>query len=420
VAALKLIVLVLVSVALAQALGWPYLDQIALVLVGLLIAAYAWSKASVNRLAVVRETATDRLHVGQVLTERIAIRNLGRFAKLWLEVRDYSSLPDHAASRVVNVRGRNSSAWTVQTPCVRRGRYRIGPLLIASGDPFGLFPATLRIPGSHSLLVYPALVDVSGYPLPAGRLTAGATMTRRTQSVTPSVAGIRDYVPGDAFNRISWSTSARLGRLMVKEFDQDPTADLWIVLDLDHGYHRFIGADPPRAPAAPWLVSTEEYGVSISASLARRALAEGLNVGLIASCGRTVVLAPERSGRQESRIFEPLATVAADGARPLAEVLISERLRLRGRSSIVVVTPSTDDSWVAALAEVGGTGGRAAAIVLEAATFGAADPPMLVVGALAAAGVPMHLVKYGDDVSAALSGPRGGVRQPIVGRAFRG
>jgi hypothetical protein len=207
---------------------------------------------------------------------------------------------------------------------------------------------------------------------------------------------------------------------MVKEFDLDPTADLWIVLDLDQGYHRLAPPDSQRRLAAPWLVSTEEYGVTIAASLCRRGLAEGLNVGLIASCGRTVVISPDRTIRQETHILEPLATAAADGTRSLAEVLMAERLRLRGRSTIVVVTPSTDDSWVAALAEIGGSGGRAAAIVLEAATFGSADPPLLVVGALAAASIPMNLVKYGDDVTAALAGQRGGGRGVFVRGAANG
>ena len=52
---------------------------------------------------------------------------------------------------------------------------------------------------------------------------AGRARERRPNCVLQS---------SDGFNRISWSATARLGRLMVKEFDQDPTADVWVVLDL--------------------------------------------------------------------------------------------------------------------------------------------------------------------------------------------
>ena len=92
--------------------------------------------------------------------------------------------------------------------------------------------------------------------------------------MTPNVAGVRDYTPSDGFNR-TWSATARLGRLMVEEFDQDPTADVWIVLDLHDIPHRpatrpvnWILDDRGRWPAEAWLDSTEEYAVTVAASLA--------------------------------------------------------------------------------------------------------------------------------------------------------
>ena len=48
---------------------------------------------------------------------------------------------------------------------------------------------------------------------------------------TSHAAGVRDYQPGDPLNRIHWKSSARKDRFMVKEFDQDPQGDVWILLD---------------------------------------------------------------------------------------------------------------------------------------------------------------------------------------------
>jgi uncharacterized protein (DUF58 family) len=50
--------------------------------------------------------------------------------------------------------------------------------------------------------------------------------------VTTNVAGVREYAPGDSFNRIHWPSTARAGRLIVKEFELDPTADIWLFLDM--------------------------------------------------------------------------------------------------------------------------------------------------------------------------------------------
>ncbi|MCA9862827.1 MAG: DUF58 domain-containing protein, partial [Thermomicrobiales bacterium] len=229
---------------------------------------------------------------------------------------------------------------------------------------------------------------------------------------TSNVAGVRDYVTGDAFNRISWTATARMGRMMVKEFDLDPTADVWIVLDLDHSVHtlatRPVNWTPDERgewPAEAWLDSTEEYAVTVVASLAQRCLSEGRNVGLIASGAHLETIPADRSDRQLVKILESLAVVRADGALPLAELLAAEGRRLGRNDFLVVVTPSLSESWVGALAGISQRGVRVSTVLLEASTFGPAPNSLLMVSALAAAGVPAHLVKYGEPIATAFAGP---------------
>src|SRR6202011_6346134 len=104
--------------------------------------------------------------------------------------------------------------------------------------------------------------------------------------------------PGDAFNRIHWPTTARTTRLMVREFELDPTADVWIVLDLDID-----------AQAGSGVESTEEYAVTAAASLARHLLDQGRAVGLVS---QTASLPGHRGPRQVERILEVLALAQAD------------------------------------------------------------------------------------------------------------
>jgi len=411
VAAAKVVFVLLAVLVLAQANGWAFLDQVAIALVALLAAAWVWSRLSLRGVGLVRETATDRAQVGQPLVEHLRVDNRGRLGKLWLEVRDFSTLPGHVASRVVHVGGRSEVRWQAETVCRRRGRFRIGPLAVRSGDPFGLFPTSLRIPDTHELVVYPATVDVGGFPLPAGTLSGGAAVSRRTPSVTASVAGVREYVPGDPFNRISWAATARGGQVMVKEFDLDPTADVWVVLDLDREHHRAAVHSPDqpgwRPPVAPWLDSTEEVAVTVAASLARRCADEGRSVGVIASGGHHEVIPAERSDRQYIKILEALAVIRADGTRPLAEVLTAESRRFGRQTALVVITPATDEAWVAALAQIAGRRVRASVVLVEAETFGPAPSSLLAVSGLLAVGIPTHLVKCGDDIGTALTAPQG-------------
>ena len=243
--AVKLLLLILVAILAQRFIDWPFLQPLTFALIGLFIVSFVWSRLSLRGIRVVRSLESDRLQVGQTVRDRLTVSNTRRFAALWLEVLDYSSLPGHAASRVVHVRGRGTSDWTQETVCTRRGLYRTGPIMLHSGDPFGLFPVSARIPITQDLLVYPATFDLSGYTLPGGQLIGEGRQSRRNPFVNPSVAGVREYIQGDALNRISWSTSARLGRLMVKEFDLDPTSDIWIVVDLERLHHRRAAADHP-------------------------------------------------------------------------------------------------------------------------------------------------------------------------------
>lgn len=414
---LKVVLLAVALVVFAEVNRWAVLNRVAVAALVLILIAYLWSRTSLRGISVTRELVADRTQVGQPAAERLEVRNASRIGKLWLEIRDYSTLPGHQASRVLRIGGRTRAVWPVESSCMRRGRFRLGPLVLRAGDPFGLFPVSVSVEETRELIVYPATVDVSGFPLPAGALAGGPTTDRRSPFMTPSVASVRDYAPGDAFNRISWGATARTGRLMVKEFEFDPTADLWLVLDLEERHNvratRALDLAPNARgewPIEVWLDSTEEYAVTIAASLANLSLRQGRNVGLIASASHHEVIAADRSDRQLVKILESLAVVHADGQQPLAEVLLAEGNRFTRHSSVVIVTSSTDEAWVPALLDIVGRRIRVSVIMVEPDTFGTADSSLLIVSSLLAAGIPTHLVKYGDDIAAALSSTRGSGR----------
>jgi uncharacterized protein (DUF58 family) len=409
---LKLVLLILAAVVAGQVTDWGVADHLALALLVILVVCWVWARLSLSGITVVRRTAADRAQVGQSLQETLAVRNSSRLGKLWVELLDRSSLPGHDPGRVVGVPGRSAVEWDTRTVCVRRGRYHLGPIDIRSGDPLGIFTSRLQYRETPEVIVYPAVVELREAGIPEGALSGGSALERRTHHMTPNVAGVRDYIPGDAFNRISWSATARLGQLMVKEFDLDPTADVWIILDLHRGPHRQAtrpvnwapderGNWPPEA----WLDSTEEYAVTVAASLAERFLREGRNVGLIASGAHLETIPADRSDRQLVKILESLAVVRADGELPLPELLVAEGRRFGRHDFLLVVTASLDERWVAALSEIAQRGVRVSAALIEPETFGSGPSSLLIVSALAAAGMPAHLVKYGEPIARAFAGP---------------
>jgi len=413
---LKLGIISLVILILAQLNQWDVLDNVFFTFIGLLVVAYIWSLLSLRGITVQRDARSDRAQVGQTFQERVRVRNDSRLGKLWVELLDQSSLPGHLVSKVVHLGGHDSNRWRVDSVAARRGQFRIGPMLLRSGDPFGLFPRYRIIPETTELLVYPATVDLSAFALPVGELPGGSAIQRRTPFVTPNAAGVRDYFPGDAFNRIAWSATARTGQLMVKEFELDPTADLWIILDLDASVQAGAlgGSSMPAmqtadVPLSFWLDSTEEYGVTIAASLARHFLNQNRNVGLIVNESPTTVIPADRGGRQMLKIFEQLAVARANGDMPLAELLVAEGGLFTRNSTVIAITSSTDESWVQAVIDIVTRSVQSVAVVIEPNTFGGQESSLMVVSDLASVNVPTYLVKYGDDISQALSTHAAGV-----------
>jgi uncharacterized protein (DUF58 family) len=196
---------------------------------------------------------------------------------------------------------------------------------------------------------------------------------------------------------------------MVKEFDVDPTSDIWLLVDLNR--EQSVRASKPfalksgsngRWPVEAWLDATEEYAITIASSLARRCLDQGRSVGMIATASHYEVLPAERSDRQYVKILEALAVIDADGLRPLAEVIVAETRRFSRHSGLIVITSSSDESWVAALAELVGRRVKAMAIVVDPASFGPADSIDPVVHQLLSANIPYRLVRFGDDIATAV------------------
>jgi len=353
--------------------------------------AYVWSRLNLNGLEVEPDRHTDRLQEGAQFEERITVRNRTWLGKIWLEVDDPSDMPGHNAKRVVTVPAKGTRSWRVASTIRRRGLYAVGPVEVTTGDPFGLFKHTRRFGRAQNVLVYPRAVELPNFYVPPASLPGEGRFRRRTHYVTPNASGVRPYEYGDSFNRIHWPSTARTGDLMVKIYELDPASDIWIILDLHRDVHLGEGDD-----------ATEEYGVRIAASVARYFLTANRSVGFM-SFGRTFdVHDAERGVNQYTRILESLAMARASGDVPLGDLLGNEARRFGRHTTVVVITPSVDEAWVAGLGALQQRGVKVAAILMEPSTFGGAESSLGVFASLAASDVFTYIVKRADDLQFAL------------------
>jgi uncharacterized protein (DUF58 family) len=388
-------------------------------LTALLFVSYVWAWTSIRWVQVQRSTRTTRSQVGKMAEERLVVTNRGPIPKLWLEVRDHSNLPQHHVSRVISPLGsKRTFAWTIQTRCMQRGRYTLGPLTLTSGDPFGLFKTTrhLEEPSPSTIIVYPPTVEVPSFAPLVGFLPGGDTMRRRTHYVTTNVSGVRDYAPGDSFNRIHWPSTARTGQLISKEFELDPTADVWLLWDLERGaqlellWSEQMMTDKPRLP---WEVgpeqilapSTMEYGAAIIASLAKHFVERDRGVGFMAYSRHREVIPADRGQRQLAKILETLSVIRADGHIPLAEIVAAEGAHLSRNTTLVIVTPTDQNYWIGAARDLSQRGINIVAVLLEAYSFGHPIGNEDLLAELSISGISTYLVREGDDLAQALARP---------------
>ena len=404
--------------ALAFQTGRDIFFRLSYLILAIVVLSFFWAAYSVATFRLERKLIMPRSQVGKMVEEQLLVHNTGRFVKIWIEIRDESELPWHRVSRVLNaLRAGVRWGWSVRTICRRRGRYHLGPITVASGDPFGFFIFHRRMPGSTPVLtVYPATIDLPTFAPPLGQMPGGDALQRRTHHVTTNVAGTREYAPGDSFNRIHWRSTARMERLIVKEFELDPSADVWIYLDMERGVQagKWLGdAWNARDPSSLWLdqpvmllpPTTEEYSVTIAASVAKYFLRQQRAVGFAAYGHQREIVQPDRGERQLNRLLEVLAVLRAEGTMKFNEVLALESTYLGRNTTLVAITPSGELDFVKSLRETKRCGLRVIAVLADANTFGGFAETTSAAVELVASGIPTYLVREGDDLRAALSQP---------------
>ena len=100
----------------------------------------------------------------------------------------------------------------------------------------------------------------------------------------------------------------------------------------------------------------------------------------------------------------------------MAQALTTNGATLARHTTLIVITASTDERWVTALRGLRARGVHGVGVFMAASTFGPAPEWEPILAGLQASGLPAYLVKYGDDLSAALGHLSSGVGRTVVTR----
>lgn len=390
-----IVVLAVVTTVTGMATGFGLFYRLLYLLIGTAIVGYAWNWLSMRKLGASAERGTRQALVGDLIKEEITVRNDSPVPKHALEVRDLTNMPGHAGGNVVSLYGGNTQTWPMEIRARKRGAYSVGPVEIANGDPFGLFRRERRFGNPEDVLIFPRTHSLPEFEIPPADISGDSSVRRRSHTVTPHASSVRDYAPGDSLSRVHWASSARMGKLMSKEFDLGRAAEVWVVVDLEESTH-----------AGEFEESTDEYAVSIAASLAKRYLEANLPVGLLAYGDERYFLAAETGTGQYQRVMEYLALSKAEGTTPLEENLPHDEPLWTHLSTVIVITSSPRVEWTTALRAMMRRGIKLVVVLVDAASFGADFNTTEVLGPLAESGLAAYVVGKGDDISTALGSGR--------------
>jgi uncharacterized protein (DUF58 family) len=368
------------------------------VAVGLALAvalAVAWVRLSPLPQRVRRRAGAGELTEGDDLQVRVDV-DLGpgvRPPGVLLVERIGALGERHVAMEVAGDR-----AWSrYRLRAVPRGRYAFSGSTVVVEDPFGLARAEHPLAEGGALVVYPRLVELEHLFSEAGAASLGGALrgllVRRPAGV--ELHSVRDYQEGESLRAVHWPSTARRGRLMVKDLEDAPRDDLAVVLDARAGA---VAGDPPQS------------------SFDAQVRAAGSILKLYARRGRRATLLVNSTPRRIQRVrsydgdwrlaLELLAAVEPTGRASLGAMLDDDALVSGRTSDLVLVTAMLDSALVDTLLRQ--APGRLLTVVyVDAATFApGAQPahrrePLLL--RLQAAGVAVAVVRRGDDLGAVLA-----------------
>lgn len=385
------LLMVLLLAFFAVSSGWHVLYVLTYVMLLLFVLSWIWARSSLHNMIFRRASSVARVQVGELFDERLMLDNVSVLPKLWVQIADSSTLPGHRAGYVASMGGRKRATWRARTLCKQRGRFQLGPVTATSGDPFGMFRRRVLLTEPRGLLVMPRVIPISNFVLFTGGLPGRGRTSRRALQRTTNATSVREYVHGDSLNRIHWRSSAHFNQLMVKEFDLDPAIDAWIFLDL----HSAVQAGEGEH-------STEEYGVTIAATVASYMLRQDLSLGMIVNAEQREFLSLDRGDRQLERALEMLAVVTAGPGPDLKEALALDAFHFGRNTVAIIITPSKSRDWHDGVRHLQRRGVQVAVVGLDAASFDQSPADEDTLTLLEGAGVPVLRVKSQDHLGEVL------------------
>ena len=244
----------------------------AYVLLGVLLLTRLMTREGLHHVEAERNVSAEEVEAGDRIAVEVTVRNDGRLPLPWVLLED--QLPAFALrQRPPRLRGQRQTVaipaaaagqettLRYKVDCTNRGFYQIGPLVLESGDLFGLHRRYRVVAPPAYVMVYPRVVPLLGYDIASRRPIGDVRLVHRLYEDPTRIAGVRPYQPGDPLNRIHWRATARAGRLHSKIYDPSTLAGATLLLDFHNAGYPSRG-EPNRSDLAATAAASLAHAIS--------------------------------------------------------------------------------------------------------------------------------------------------------------
>jgi uncharacterized protein (DUF58 family) len=253
-------------------LGW---------LLSFIIASGILSEMTLKKLTVERRPP-PRVYANEPFLMEVVIENTKpNRASFSIEVEDLiGTTPLDKRCYFLKIPAAKSQRTSYRHTFPKRGLYELSGYRLATKFPFALFRKSRDIDATLEVLVYPARVTV---PRPQPKSTSIGDATANRLGRRGEFFGLRERRAGDDRRDVHWRSSARTGRLLVREYEDELSRK--VVIGVDNALPaevREAVIDGALTPAFEAQVSAVERAISVAASLAAAYLEVGWMVELSA------------------------------------------------------------------------------------------------------------------------------------------
>ena len=367
-------------------------------LLGVLLLSRFLAREWIENISATRECSRLTAQIGDTVAVIVEVKNEGNFPIPWLLLED--SLPRSALLQrpprikvkkrrlaIARLKSHGQMTMLYQVTFLMRGYYQLGPLLVESGDLFGLHRRYRTLTSPHFILVFPKIVQLEGYDLSSRRPIGEIRLTHRLFEDPTRISGVRPFQNGDPLSRIHWKATARTGDFYSKTYDASTVAGATLVLDF-HRDNYSARAEPFRSELAVTAVASlanvvyqmgQQIGfVTNGRDAADRIREEGINHDFLsretaqASTNmeeentrlRPFEVETRRGADQLIRILETLARVEMTDGLTFPTLLTEVASRLPRDATIVAVLPHVTPETAIALGNLHRAGYAVTAVVV--------------------------------------------------------